>query len=81
MPYSEFVEHAAYYRIAPWGDDWQQAATTAWAGFAPHVKKRMKPDDFMPKFKLRKPRQTTNQMVSVLQQMAAQIPGCVKRVS
>lgn len=24
MPYSEFVTHAAYHRLCPWGDDWRQ---------------------------------------------------------
>lgn len=79
MPYAEFVEHIAYYNMAPWGDDWQQAATTAWASAAPHVKKPMKPDDFIPAVKRRKPRQTPAQMASILNMMAQQIPGHVKR--
>jgi hypothetical protein len=48
MPYVEFVHQVAFYRLHPWGDDWNQAGVVAWAACAPHVKRRMKPEDFMP---------------------------------
>ena len=48
MPHAEFIQHVAYHRIEPWGDDWQQAGTMAWASVAPHVKRRMRPRDFIP---------------------------------
>lgn len=51
MPYAEFVEQIAYYRVEPWGDDWEQSATQSWAAVSPHIKRRMTPADFRPKRK------------------------------
>lgn len=39
------------YEMEPWGDDWWQAATIAHAASQPHIKKRMRIEDFMPNFK------------------------------
>lgn len=51
MDYAEFVHHIAYYQMCPWGDDWDQASVNAWASVQPHIKRRMKPQDFKPKTK------------------------------
>lgn len=71
LPYAEFVLQIAYYNVYPWGDDWQQAGTAAWASIAasPYVKRRFKPDDFVPRKRmLMKPRQNAQQMKNVLLQ-------------
>jgi len=39
------------YDLEPWGDDWLQTATIAHATSQPHIKKRMRLEDFMPNFK------------------------------
>lgn len=74
MAYAEFVEQLAYYRSYRWGDDWEQSSTQSWAAIAPHVKRRLKPDDFRPKPArlTRKPRQTPQQMASLLNMLAQQ---------
>jgi hypothetical protein len=69
MTYSEFVHHVAYYRLHPWGDDWQQAGTMAWASVAPHTKKRMTPRDFMPRPPRQKP-QSPDYIFGVVKQLA-----------
>lgn len=68
MSWSEFLDWQALYRIMPWGDDWQQAGTIAFAAAAPHVKKRLKPEDFIPARKRihMRPRQTPQQMKAIL---------------
>lgn len=49
MPYTEFVEQIAYYRQFRWGDDWEQTGVQSHAAVQPHIKKQMKPLDFIPK--------------------------------
>lgn len=78
MAYSEFVEHAAYYEMEPWGDDWRQASVVAWSAVQPHSRKRFSPDDFLPqRVKPRRPKQTPQQMVSILNMLANQ--GVISR--
>ena len=68
MPYAEFIQHIAYYRRHPWGDDWQQAGTMAWASIAPHTKRHYKPDDFIPKVKRK---QSLQEMWEVMTSLAS----------
>lgn len=78
MPYAEFIEQVQFYNNWPWGDDWQQAGTMAWASVVPHVRKRCQPEDFMPKTtKVNRPRQTPQQMAAVLNMLAQQVPQSV----
>lgn len=80
MPYAEFVEHCHYYNNWPYGDDWHQAGIVAWASAAPHVRKRVQPEDFMPTTtKVKRPRQTPQQMAAVLNMLAQQVPQSVNR--
>jgi hypothetical protein len=50
MSYAEFVHHIAYYQMAPWGDDWNQAQAVAAAAIAASPKfKRLDLSKFFPK--------------------------------
>lgn len=68
MTYAEFVRHIAYYRLFPWGDDWAQAGVQAWAAVQPHVKRRMRPEDFKPKPPRRQ--QSPDYIFGVVKQLA-----------
>jgi len=46
---SEFYNFAAYKKIAPWGDDWDQASIIA--SMCYRGKGRKKPKDFRPNYK------------------------------
>lgn len=70
MPYAEFIEQLAYYRVDPWGDDWTQAGTMACASVAPHVKRRVTPQDFIPKPKRAIKQQTPDEIFGVMKQLA-----------
>lgn len=50
----EFQEWQEYYRIEPFGDDWQQAGTIAAASVNVWSKRKVKPDHFIPRTKTRK---------------------------
>ena len=68
MPYPEFIQQIAYYRLHPWGDDWQQAGTMAWASIAATCKRPGKPDDYIPKVKRQ---QTLQEMWEVMTSLAS----------
>jgi hypothetical protein len=59
----EFEEWKAYYRVEPFGDDWQQAGTIAAATVNTWSKRKVKPEQFIPKTKARKsPEEIERQM-------------------
>lgn len=66
----EFAEWLAMYERDPWGDDWQQAAgIMSLITYGP-LKKPMKPDEFIPGARARRPKQTPSQMLSVFKAFA-----------
>lgn len=46
-----FEEWKLAYKAEPWGDDWWQTGVMAAASIAPHSKRRVAPEDFMPMLK------------------------------
>lgn len=63
MDAAEFAEWIEYYKIEPFGDDWLQASTVAAAGVNLWSKRKVKPDAFVPRAKLRK---TPQEMEAVM---------------
>lgn len=74
MSQMEFLLWRVEYCRNPWGDDWKQAGTIAAAALVPWSKRRIDPEDFIPRIK---PRQTAEQIER--QMMAwAKTSGLVK---
>lgn len=55
MDIVEFRTWFAAYQLMPWGDDWLQTGVLAAAVAGPWTKKRLKPDDFIPKRRAARP--------------------------
>jgi hypothetical protein len=68
MSSAEFSEWVEYYKQEPFGDDWQQASTVAWAAAQPWSKKKLEPDSFIPR--RYKPRQSREEITAKLSQFA-----------
>ena len=76
MTAKEFWEWIEYYRLEPFGDEWDQAAEIGFtvAACSGNVKRgalRRFHENFKPKFKDSKPKQTPEQMASIFRQFAA----------
>lgn len=63
MSAREFQEWQEYYKIEPFGDDWKQASLITASNLAPWSKRKIDPEKFIPKAKVRKtPQQIEAQM-------------------
>lgn len=65
----EFQEWQELYRIEPWGDDWMQAGVIAATSVNLWSKKKVKPEQFIPKEKSTR-RKTPQQMEAEMQHFA-----------
>lgn len=64
MPYSEFVHHVAFYRMYPWGDDWNQTQAVAAAAISASPKyRRIELTKFFPKPKRPKSQQQSPEFI------------------
>ena len=68
MSSAEFSEWIEYYKQEPFGDDWQQASTIAWASAQPWSRQKIKPESFIPRY--HKPRQSRDEVVEKLKAFA-----------
>lgn len=62
----------AFYAIEPFGDEWRQTGTIAAASRSTYAKKIEQPTDFYP-FRQRKPAQTVEQQIAVLNKITADL--------
>lgn len=44
----EWTHWLAFMESYPWGDDWEQTALQAWSSVAPHTKRQIRVEDFLP---------------------------------
>ena len=44
----EWTYWLVFMEVYPWSDDWEQTALIAWSGVAPHSKRSLKIEEFLP---------------------------------
>lgn len=74
---AEFAEWIAYSNIEPFGDDWEQAGTIAAAGQQVWTKRKMTPEQFIPRVKTTK---TVEEIQRELAQFAAMHNAKIERL-
>lgn len=75
MSAREFAEWVEYYKIEPFGDDWEQAGLIAASNIAPWTKRKVKPSDFTPGRKITNPGDVDAQLLAWAKRYNRKIEG------